>query len=314
MAAETINQAYIGIGKLHVRAAGSAAAFRHVGNCSLLNLKQTLDVQRQRDYTRAGGGTLKKVSRLQSMDADLTMLSWNSANLALATAGDATPVTGATATDEAAMAYRDSTVRLTHPPLAVSAVKGGGAVVTGAIAGTTLTVSAVTSGTLAVGQTIAGGTITGGTTITALGTGTGGAGTYTVNNSQTVTSTTITATGPTYAASAYELTPGGIYIPPGSPIPDASGLLVSYTYGDYARIEAGTKTATIVEAFFEGLNEAEGNAQMLVDIWRLSLPPADELALIGDTMGELKFQAEVLKDATKGAGVSAYYRARKVNA
>jgi hypothetical protein len=66
-----------------------------------------------------------------------------------------------------------------------------GAVVTGSIAGTTLTVTAVTSGTLYVGQTIQGSTVTVQTIITALGTGTGGAGTYTVNNSQTVTSRTL---------------------------------------------------------------------------------------------------------------------------
>jgi len=66
-----------------------------------------------------------------------------------------------------------------------------GAVVTGSIAGTTLTVTAVTSGTLYVGQTIQGSTVTTQTIITALGTGTGGAGTYTVNNSQTVTSRTL---------------------------------------------------------------------------------------------------------------------------
>ena len=66
-----------------------------------------------------------------------------------------------------------------------------GAVVTGDISGTTLTVSAVTSGTLVVGQTIQGSTVTAQTIITALGTGTGGAGTYTVNNSQTVTSRTL---------------------------------------------------------------------------------------------------------------------------
>ena len=68
-----------------------------------------------------------------------------------------------------------------------------GAVVTAAIAGTTLTVSAVTSGTLFVGQTIQGAGITTQTIITALGTGTGGTGTYTVNNSQTVASETMYA-------------------------------------------------------------------------------------------------------------------------
>ena len=68
-----------------------------------------------------------------------------------------------------------------------------GAVVTGSISGTTLTVSGVTSGTLYLGQTIQGSGVTAQTIITALGTGTGGAGTYTVNNSQTVSSTTLYA-------------------------------------------------------------------------------------------------------------------------
>jgi hypothetical protein len=66
-----------------------------------------------------------------------------------------------------------------------------GAIVTGSISGTTLTVSAVTSGTLYVGQTIQGTGVTALTIITALGTGTGGAGTYTVSTSQTVSSTTL---------------------------------------------------------------------------------------------------------------------------
>ena len=68
-----------------------------------------------------------------------------------------------------------------------------GAVVTGSISGTTLTVSAVTSGTLYVGQTVQGTSIAANTMITALGTGTGGTGTYTVSSSQTVASTTIYA-------------------------------------------------------------------------------------------------------------------------
>ena len=67
------------------------------------------------------------------------------------------------------------------------------AVVTGAISGTTLTVSAVTSGTLSIGVVLSGTGVTVGTTISALGTGTGGVGTYTVSASQTVTSRTITA-------------------------------------------------------------------------------------------------------------------------
>ena len=66
-----------------------------------------------------------------------------------------------------------------------------GAVVTGSMATTTLTVTAVTSGTLYVGQTVRGAGVTTNTIITALGTGTGGTGTYTINNSQTFTSGTL---------------------------------------------------------------------------------------------------------------------------
>lgn len=88
------------------------------------------------------------------------------------------------------------------------------AVVTGAISGTTLTVSAVTSGTLSIGVILSGTGVTSGTTITALGTGTGGTGTYTVSASQTVSSTTITAsnslTAGTYIESIFEFkTVGG---------------------------------------------------------------------------------------------------------
>jgi hypothetical protein len=61
-----------------------------------------------------------------------------------------------------------------------------GAVVTGTIAGTVLTVSAVTSGVLHVGQTIQGAGVTLGTIITALGTGSGGIGTYTLSVASTV--------------------------------------------------------------------------------------------------------------------------------
>jgi HK97 family phage major capsid protein len=70
-----------------------------------------------------------------------------------------------------------------------------GAVVTGSITGTTLTVTAVTSGTLRVGQILSGTGINAGTYISALGTGTGGIGNYTVVGDTSATSTTITATG-----------------------------------------------------------------------------------------------------------------------
>lgn len=82
-----------------------------------------------------------------------------------------------------------------------------GAAFTGAIAGTTLTVSAVASGTLAIGQTVVGGTAETGTVIVALGSGTGGTGTYTVNISQTVSSASMIG-----AVGGVRLNPNSVYI------------------------------------------------------------------------------------------------------
>jgi len=72
-----------------------------------------------------------------------------------------------------------------------------GAIITGSISGTTLTVTAISQGAVSLGQTLSGTGITAGTTIVGFLTGAGGnvneAGTYTVNISQTVASTTINA-------------------------------------------------------------------------------------------------------------------------
>jgi hypothetical protein len=72
------------------------------------------------------------------------------------------------------------------------------AVVTGSIAGNTLTVTGVTSGSLAAGDMLTGSGVATGTVIIAYGTGSGGTGTYTLSDSQTVSSETITAPSVTW--------------------------------------------------------------------------------------------------------------------
>jgi hypothetical protein len=70
-----------------------------------------------------------------------------------------------------------------------------GAVFTGSISGTSLTVTSITSGAIAIGQTLSGTGIANGTTIVGFNTGAGGnvneLGTYTVNINQIASSTTI---------------------------------------------------------------------------------------------------------------------------
>jgi hypothetical protein len=83
-------------------------------------------------------------------------------------------------------AWSDSSLR--EYPQALTATYA-----TGAISGTTLTVSAISSGILEIGSVIEGTGVAVGTKITALGTGSGGVGTYTVNISQLVVQTAMTA-------------------------------------------------------------------------------------------------------------------------
>ena len=74
---------------------------------------------------------------------------------------------------------------------------------TGAISGTTLTVSAISAGYLGVGSVIAGTGVTVGTTITAFVSASGGVGTYTVSVSQTVSSVAMTGTITPFPIAAY---------------------------------------------------------------------------------------------------------------
>jgi hypothetical protein len=75
-------------------------------------------------------------------------------------------------------------------------INGEAASFTGAVTGSTLTVSGVGHGVLAVGQLIQdAGLLLSGTTITALGTGTGGVGTYTISQAQSIPSEMMTSTG-----------------------------------------------------------------------------------------------------------------------
>jgi len=241
----SINIGYIGVGKVHGRLAGSTGAFRFLGNVAQVTLKQDIDEQREQDFTRLGGGAANIVRRLKSVKADITLLSFIAANLALAVAGSVTAVTTGTVTDEVKKGYKGSLLRLDFPPSAVASVKNS--------AGST-----------------------------------------------------------TYVAGTdYDMSPGGLSIPTGSSITDAADLKITYTKAAHDRIEAAVNTATVLEMVVEGLNEVDGGAAVVTDMWRVSFPPASELALIGDKLGELKFTCELLADSTKGSGVSAFFRTQK---
>lgn len=241
-----IDKSYIGVGKLHARPFGTTGKFREIGNVSAADITHELNSQRQPDYQRSGGGTLIRYDRITSVALALTMLTFSAENWALATAGTSSVVATATVVDEVVKGYKDSTVKLLHPPASITAV----------------TNSAATT---------------------------------------------------TYAAGTdYVMAGVGLYFPAGSTITEAADLKVDYTSAPYTRIEGAMGVATELEMFFDGLNEVDEDKPFLVDLWRVSLPNADQISLIGQELGEFQFSAELLKDSSKGSGVSAFYRARQV--
>lgn len=110
----------------------------------------------------------------------------------------------------------------------------------------------------------------------------------------------------------YEVRPGGIFpFATGSAMTDAQSLKVDYTFASYHTVEAMTTGSVILELHFEGLNEANSNKPVIVDVYRVQLSPTKALSLLGDKFADLQIDAEVLKDPTKtGVGVSQYFRAK----
>lgn len=118
----------------------------------------------------------------------------------------------------------------------------------------------------------------------------------------------VASVGSLVAGTDYEMSPSGIYFPPGSAVVDGTTYAVAYTRSTHSRIEAAMNAGSEFEIFFEGLNEADSNKAVLFHAHRVLIPAADVVSFIGDDFGQQEYKAECLKDPTKGAGVSAFYR------
>ena len=185
---------------------------------------------------------------------------------------------------------------------------------TGAVSGTTLTVTSISSGILEVGSVITGTGLATGTVITALGTGTGGVGTYTLNISQLVVQTSMTANGIIYnheqgtndnttamtsyiASSDFDLVDGDQFILTKRIIPDlnfagSTANLPAVTMyikprnfpgNAYSNIEAENVIETSVDVYTEQIFMRARARQMAIQIqssdlnvqWQLGSPRLD---------------------------------------
>ena len=113
-------------------------------------------------------------------------------------------------------------------------------------------------------------------------------------------------------AANYEVRAEGIVLLSGAPdITAADKLWLSYSYGEYAVIEALTTKAPELQFMFGGLNEADSGKPVVIDIWRASQGITKQLTMLGKGFASLDVEGTLMMDPTKtGAGISKYYRTR----
>lgn len=302
---------YIGVGKVSIRVAGSAAPLRFVGNCSALNFAIEEETKELKDFTQGGGGTYNEVRRVSGVTCSMSLHDLSPENLAIAIFGDVNAIVAGTVTDENVGASYAGGLSVTDYPIDLDQTVTVEHAQTGASARANSTaynlgdyyVPAVangyvykctTAGTSA-GSPPSFGTTVGGTTVD-------GTATFTNVGKQTLVANT-----------DYTVSAGGITLASSPAFYDGESLLVTYTKKAGNAVEALLNSSQEYELFFDGLNEARSGKATTVHAFRVKIGAAQDLALIGEDYAVLELEGKVLKDTTKnGTSVSQYFKAQIV--
>lgn len=87
---------------------------------------------------------------------------------------------------------------------------------------------------------------------------------------------------------------------------DTDALTVDYTYAAQKTVDALTAAASEKFVRFEGLNTADGNKAVVVDVYRFLTDPLKEMSLIGEKIQEFQLEGTILLDALQSG--SKYFR------
>jgi hypothetical protein len=93
---------------------------------------------------------------------------------------------------------------------------------------------------------------------------------------------------------------------------DGEDLTHSYEYAAQTNVEALTSGATELAMRFEGLNTAEGNNPVIVEVFKFLTDPLKELSLISDTVQKFTLEGSVLADSSRVSG-SKFFKVTKLN-
>lgn len=314
-------------------AAGKPVKLLPVGNVS--SLKTTIATTVVEHYEAQSGNRGLDLRNRTKITATLSMVmeNYNAANLALALNGDNTVVPGAALTGEAIKWWNGAVIPLAHISVSSLAVKRGSQALTlyvdavtpydyklnaasgsiqfndgailktdkltfGGTAPTVITVGATTSVTVA-NTAVVGDDV--------IFTGFTGADAALING---IAFQVVTAS-PTVVT--INLNSSSKTITLGTPISifEGQALTVDYTYTGQFLVDALTEAPQDFYMRFEGLNTAENQQPVVVEVFRFSSDPLKELDLISDVIQQFSLDGSVLADALQTTG-SKYFKVTKL--
>jgi hypothetical protein len=312
-------------------ALGKPKGFTGFGNVSDLKVSIATTVLEHKESHTGQRGTDKRITTETKVTLSMTVENFIAANLASALRGSAVSVSAASAASETVQAYlgkvsalskikvSNVSVNLGATPLvaytdetsaydylvnedagslkfndgSLQATSGLGVVITGVTVGSTTKLTV--ANTAAVGDTV---TVIGAT----------GADANILNGKSFV----ITARTNADVTFALNSTGKTVTTAAGTKaLLDGGSVVVTYDYADQKSVEALTEGAKELYLRFEGLNTAEDNSPVVVDIFKFNTDPLKELALIGDGIGQFVLEGSVLSDSTQLTG-SKYFKARQL--
>ena len=101
---------------------------------------------------------------------------------------------------------------------------------------------------------------------------------------------------------------GSIKCLAGGSVVTSQALTVDYSYEAQEEVHGLTQPMQTIWLRFEGLNSADTNKPVVLDVFKFSTDPLKELEMIGDKVNAFQLAGTVLADLTQGSGVSRYWR------
>lgn len=290
---------YKGVGKMYLRPLDLSAGAFFFGNAKDVTMANELEKVSMPDYTTPGGGEYKSYERVSLCTMTMAAFELTPENLAIAAKGVLSENAAGSVSDEEQLIWAGAYVAFDYmidTTQTITASLGGDAWVAATAYALNDWVNpsnghlykCTTSGT------------SGGTEPTWPTDGS------TVSDGTAVWTDMGAAAAPT--SSDWTADHGGITMANSATgFPAGAPIKFSYTKDKTYIVEALLATGKEYEITFVGFNEAEEDRPFIIKIWKTRVS-ADGRPVVNDGYAEPGFSVSVMKDNSKGSGVSAYYK------